>query len=210
MIKVHQETDYEKNACRGILLVLMPLFSKIHLDHLQGDGQHPSSVSISITFILADQILKGFDNPDYQNLDQLTRALLLEPVDEFSTTNIIDLIVTNERCIDTIENGIDIATSYYKSLTEWVLGYELTEEGINTAKVEIYWLIKDIATKVDGQHQRARRCGLEFLDMTKYKGDDGYVYRRKPTARMCFKCMDGLPHEPKNKTVCLQLLPMLE
>ena len=51
----------------------------------------------------------------------------------------------------TINKAIARAIKHQKSLVEWVLGYELTEKSIPTARVEIYWAVKTAA-----EHVRAK------------------------------------------------------
>ena len=46
-----------------------------------------------------------------------------------------------------IDKAIDSAIKSQRSLIEWVLGYEVTEATLPSARSEIYWIVKDAAQK---------------------------------------------------------------
>ena len=159
---------------------------------------------ISIAFILVDRILKSFDNPENQNLDDFTVAefcklrngsttftqyfaytvgsqadgsLFMKFHDFFYSINcnltsncfhddivdIVDLMTGgrdvhgNNKPVDrwsesamrkanrVLSKAIDRAIRRQKSLVEWNLGYEVTEDCLSSTRAKVYWIVKDAA-----------------------------------------------------------------
>ena len=127
----------------------------------------PSSLpKISIVFILVDRILKTFDNSEHQNLDEFTDAQFSKPRSKFISDTIVDIVdlMTGGRDIHgyeksvvhwsdhmlryvnkVIDKAINSAFRRQKPLIEWILGYEVTEANLPSARTEIYWIVKDAA-----------------------------------------------------------------
>ena len=179
---MHRFSDYEKYICGNLLVALMSLLDEIHNEKMYNEDP-----SISIIFILVDQILKSFDNQEYQNLDRFTRRHLtrnrrLEKMFGFSSTNISKIM--GDRSDDDvifIEKAIDEVIETTKPLTEWALGYEITEKTQPFAKVEIYWLIKSLSEEAN----------TNFEDFE----DDLNLKPRPVFNGICYQCLDGHPHD---------------
>ena len=141
-------SDFEKNTCQAVLDVLKLLLDEIHLD-VFGVGWAHKFEWFSVTTMLVHKIMKSFDNPDYQNLNERTRSILLNRnLGQDADTSIVDIMNHSDQDLYFIEAGINRSLQVNKSLAEWVLGYELTDESRPTAQVEIYWLVKDMASEI--------------------------------------------------------------
>ena len=191
--------DYEKKTCKKLLLVLKSMVSAIPL-------RYPN---ISFVFILVDRVLQSFENSEQQNLDEFTADQLKKSLNfptHFAYDNVVDIIdlmtggrdfYGNIRSINcwsgnlaknvnqTIEKAIDSAITSQKSLVEWILGYEIKAATLPSARVEIYWIVKDAAEKA-----RVQVANLKHLQNRKPMNGDTKVF---PILRSRSKSMENLP-----------------
>ena len=183
---MHQILDYEKYVCKNMLVELMALLDQVHNEETYNDEINSRDSTMSITFILVDRILKSFDNPDYQNLDQYTKFMLA--MDRYvamdfgySLRSITEIMNDGAANLMSIEQAIDGVIEKQKLLTEWALGYELTDNSCPSAKIGIYWLIKDVAQEAGNEIGKSeKRSSFTALPVEN---------------RICYQCLDGHPHD---------------
>ena len=100
-----------------------------------------------LALILANLILKTFDNPDYQNLDKE----IFESLRPRDCCEHCYQIVEPCRCIEILSESFSkyIAREFKQNtLVKWIVGYELSKANRNDIEVQLYWLVMDSARAI--------------------------------------------------------------